>query len=64
MTEPPPRSGGSKRVSPLAVIIVVIVIGLIAIAVMHGRNSVETPPAQPNSAIPGQPNLPPAGNAS
>jgi flagellar basal body-associated protein FliL len=63
MTEPPPRPGGSKRVSPLAVIIVVIVVGLIAIALMRGRNHAETPSAQPNGAMPSQPN-PAAENAS
>ncbi len=64
MTEPPPRPRVSKRVSPLAVIIIVIVVGLIAIALMRGRNHTETPLVQPNSAMPSQPNLPAAGNAS
>jgi 4-hydroxybenzoate polyprenyltransferase len=52
MTEPPPRPRVSKRVSPLAVIIVIIVIGLIALAVMRGRNSTEPSAPQPNTAAP------------
>lgn len=65
MTEPPPRPRVSKRVSPLAVIVVVIVVGLIAIAVMRARHNVETPSgvkvptsAQPNTVMPRQPDLP------
>ncbi|MGC1305275.1 MAG: hypothetical protein WA840_23135 [Caulobacteraceae bacterium] len=56
MTEPPPRPGVSNRVSPLAVIIVVILAGLVILVFIRCRahhpapSGVKTPILAPQNA--------------
>ncbi len=65
MTEPQPNPRVSNKISPLAVIVVIILIGIVIVAFVkrHGHhetpNGTRAPMAAPSNAImPQQPNLP------
>ena len=65
MTDPQPNPRVSGRISPLAVIVVVILIGFVVVAFVKERGRRETPSgatapvaAAPPTRMPQQPNLP------
>ena len=61
MTEPPPRPRVSNKTSPLAVIIVVILLGIVVVALLkqHGHHvtpsGVKAPLSAPDTAVAPQP---------
>ena len=68
MTEPPPNPRVSSKMSPLAVIIAVILVGIIVVALVKQRqhhvtpSGVRAPMVAPSTAVAPQPtNLPNAG---
>ena len=65
MTEPQPNPRVSNKISPLAVIVVIILVGIVIVAFVKGRSHHETPggmrapmAASVNTVMPQQPNLP------
>ncbi len=65
MTDPQPNPRVSNKISPLAVIVVIILIGIVIVAFVkrHGRHEtpggMSAPMAAPaNTVMPQQPNLP------
>ena len=73
MSEPQPNPRVSNKISPLAVIVVIILIGIVIVAFVKHRGHHETPGGmrapmapQANTIMPQQPNLPngPAASAN
>ena len=64
MTEPQPNPRVSNKISPLAVIVVIILIGIVIVAFVQRRghhesaSGVNAPMAASNGIMPQQPNLP------
>ena len=64
MTEPQPNPRVSNKLSPLAVIVVIILIGIVIVAFVkrHGHHEsasgMQAPMAASNGVMPQQPNLP------
>ena len=64
MTEPQPNPRVSNKISPLAVIVVIILIGIVIVAFVkrHGHHEsasgVQAPMAASNGVMPQQPHLP------
>ena len=64
MSEPQPNPRVSNKLSPLAVIVVIILIGIVIVAFVNGHghhtsaSGMKAPMARSNGVMPEQPNLP------